>query len=168
MKILEALAIGKRCRWPSRSSRKADAKAGRRNEDPVPFAAYPAEGILRRETGPREIPGQLPDPGAAALRRLLDSFPVRKNAELAEGVRRSEWPEPEARGQGPMGEVFVLTKKILSKILGPLNWRLLRDPEVLETALGKVHPRLPISFRLILRRKEYIRFMLDHRERLVP
>ncbi len=109
------------------------------------------------------------DPQPSAVQRLLDSFLVRKNAELTSYVERAGFDEPVRDQTGdPMREIFALTKKFLAKILGPLNLRLIRDPESLEKALERVHPQLPITCRLFLRKKEYIQFMMDHRERLVP
>ncbi|NWF55483.1 MAG: hypothetical protein HXY45_11900 [Syntrophaceae bacterium] len=66
-----------------------------------------------------------------------------------------------------MALVFFLTRNLLSRIAAPVDTRLIRDSDRLEKALEKIHPRLPISIRLILRKKRYIQFMLENRERLV-
>ena len=106
--------------------------------------------------------------GVGSVQRLLDSFPMRKNAELREFVRDSKIQERDLPADDPLAEVFALTRKLLSKTAGILNFRLLKDDDLLESALGKVHPHLPFSIRLVLWKKRFIQFMLDHRERLIP
>jgi len=106
--------------------------------------------------------------GIGSVQRLLDSFPMRKNAELREFVRDSKIQERDLPADDPLAEVFALTRKLLSKTAGILNFRLLKDDDLLESALGKVHPHLPFSIRLVLWKKRFIQFMLDHRERLIP
>jgi hypothetical protein len=105
--------------------------------------------------------------GIGSVQRLLDSFPMRKNAELREFVRYSKTPERDHPEDEPLAEVFALTRKLLSKPAGILNFRLLRNDDWLRKALEKVHSQLPFSIRLILWRKRFIQFMLDHRERLI-
>jgi hypothetical protein len=100
--------------------------------------------------------------------KLLNSFSGRKNAELREYSRGSEVPKPDHGAEDQIAEVFSLTRRLLSKTEPPLDSRLIRDEVRLEKALGKIHPRLPISIRFILRKKRYIQFMLDNRERLIP
>jgi hypothetical protein len=197
MKFQEAFELGKNFFWPSRAPKGASLEPSRQAKNSKPFRVYPTKGILnqgeefqreapmrnvhasgigrmallmagRKETDFQGIKGESADQKTSAVQKLLDSFPIRKNAELTEYVRRSEWDEPKDQAEDQMGEIFALTKKTLSKIAGPLNFRLIRDNDLLERALGKVHPQLPISFRLILRKKRYIQFMLDNRERLVP
>jgi hypothetical protein len=197
MGFKEVFELGKKYLWPSWAPEGASLKPSRPSKNSRPFMVYPATGILeegekfrqergrreagapgtrgtsllfpgRRETDFHEFGGESTCPKASAVQRLLDSFPIRKNAELTEYVRHPEFPEPEDQAADQMGEVFALTKKILSKALGPLNFRLIRDDDLLERALEKVHPQLPVFFRLILGKKRYIQFMLDHRERLVP
>jgi hypothetical protein len=121
------------------------------------------EGSLleRRKDGPIHR-------GIGSVQRLLDSFPMRKNAELREFVRYSRTPERDHPEDEPLDEVFALTRKLLSKTAGILNFRLLKNDDWLGKALEKVHSQLPFSIRLILWRKRFIRFMLDHRERLIP
>jgi hypothetical protein len=197
MRFQEAFELGKKYLWPSRAPKGAGAKPRHQFKVSKPFRVYPAKGILkngeefhregpqrevntfgigrmalllagRKDTDYQEINGGAAYQKTSAVQRLLDSFPIRKNAELNEFVRRSKFTEPEDQADDQMGEIFALTKKLLAKILGPLDLRLIRDPDLLERALGKVHPRLPIIFRLFLRKKQYIQFMLDNRERLVP
>jgi hypothetical protein len=118
----------------------------------------------------RDLPDEKPAPvprGISLDRKLLDSFLALKNAELKEYFRRPELSEPRDQGQAQMGEIFAFTKKILSRILGPLDFRLIRDDDLLERALQRVHLQLPFPFRLILRKKRYIELMLENRERLV-
>jgi len=105
--------------------------------------------------------------GIGSIQRLLDSFPMRKNAELREFVRYSRAPERDQPEDEPLAEVFALTRKLLSKTAGILNFRVLRDDDFLERALEKVHSHLPFSIRLVLWKKRFIQFMLDHRERLI-
>ncbi len=105
--------------------------------------------------------------GIGSVQRLLDSFPMRKNAELREFVRYSRTLERDQPEDEPLAEVFALTRKLLSKTAGILNFRLLKDEDWLGKALEKVHSQLPFSIRLILWRKRFIQFMLDHRERLI-
>jgi hypothetical protein len=126
-------------------------------------------------TGRKERENDLPKGGNGSAfpkistdQRLLNSFPGRKNAELRECSRSSEAAKPDNGAEDQIAVVFFLTRKLLSKTAEPLDTRLIRDDDRLERALGKVHPRLPISIRLILRKKRYIQFMLDNRERLIP
>jgi hypothetical protein len=105
--------------------------------------------------------------GIGSVQRLLDSFPMRKNAELREFVRYSKTPEIDHPEDEPLAEVFALTRKLLSKTAGILNLRLLKNDDWLGKALEKVHSQLPFSIRLILWRKRFIQFMMDHRERLI-
>jgi hypothetical protein len=105
--------------------------------------------------------------GIGSVQRLLDSFPMRKNAELREFVRYSKTPERDHPEDEPLAEVFALTRKLLSKTAGILNLRLLKNDDWLGKALEKVHSQLPFSIRLILWRKRFIQFMMDHRERLI-
>jgi len=93
---------------------------------------------------------------------------MRKNAELREFVRDSEIQERDHPADEPLAEVFALTRKLLSKTAGILNFRMLKDDDFLGRALEEVHSHLPFSIRLILWRKRFIQFMLDHRERLIP
>lgn len=116
--------------------------------------------LERRKNGPIHR-------GIGSVQRLLDSFPMRKNAELSEFVRDSKIQERDLPADDPLAEVFALTRKFLSKTTGILNFRLLKDDDLLESALGKVHPQLPFSIRLVLWKKRFIQFMLDHRERLI-
>jgi hypothetical protein len=119
------------------------------------------DDLERRKNGPLHR-------GIGSVQRLLDSFPMRKNAELREFVRYSRPQEKDHPEDEPLAEVFALTRKLLSKTAGILNFRLLKDDDLLESALGKVHPHLPFSIRLVLWKKRFIQFMLDHRERLIP
>ncbi len=105
--------------------------------------------------------------GISIDQRLLNSFPGRKITELKECSRRSEDPKPENEAEDQMALVFFLTRNLLSRIAAPVDTRLIRDHDRLEKALEKIHPRLPISILLILRKKKYIQFMLENRERLV-
>ena len=116
--------------------------------------------LERRKNGPLHR-------GVESVQRLLDSFPMRKNAELREFVRYSRGPERDQPEEEPLAEVFALTRKLLSKTAGILNFRVLRDDDFLERALEKVHSHLPFSIRLVLWKKRFIQFMLDHRERLI-
>lgn len=130
-------------------------------------------GLLRAgrkgdESGPPEVGNRSTFPKVPADQKLLNSFPGRKNAELRECSRRSEVPKPGLEAEEQMAVVFFLTRKLLSKTATPLDNRLIRDDDRLERALGEVHPRLPMSVRLVLRKKRYIQFMLDNRERLIP
>ena len=197
MRFQGAFELGKKYLWPSRAPKGASVKPSRQAKKSKPFMVYPTKGILnqgeefqreapkrevhafgigrmallmagRKETDFQGIKGESADQKTSAVQKLLDSFPTRKNAELTEYVRRSELAEPQDQAEDQRREIFALTKKILSKILGPLNFRLIRDNDLLERALGRAYPQLPISFRLILRKKRYIEFMLDNRERLVP
>jgi hypothetical protein len=120
------------------------------------------------ESGPPEMGNRSAFPKVPADQRLLNSFPGRKNAELRECSRRSEVPNLGLEAEEQMAVVFFLTRKLLSKTATPLDNRLIRDDDRLERALGEVHPRLPMSVRLVLRKKRYIQFMLDNRERLIP
>jgi len=117
--------------------------------------------LERRENGPLHR-------GIGAVQRLLDSFPMRKNAELREFVRYSETREQDHPEDEPLAEVFALTRKLLSKTAGILNFRLLREDDFLETALEEVHSHLPFPIRLVLWKKRFIQFMKDHRDRLIP
>jgi len=45
-----------------------------------------------------------------SVQRLLDSFPIRKNAELKEFVRDSKTREKGHPSYDPMAEVFALTR----------------------------------------------------------
>ena len=117
--------------------------------------------LERRKNGPLHR-------GVESVQRLLDSFPMRKNAELRELVRYSRSQEKDHPEDESLTEVFSLTRKLLSKTAGILNFRMLRDEDFLERALEKVHSHLPFSIRLVLWRKRFIQFMLDHRERLLP
>jgi hypothetical protein len=105
--------------------------------------------------------------GNSINQRLLNSFPGRKITELKECSRRSGDPNPENEAEDQMALVFFLTRNLLSRIAAPVDTRLIRDSDRLEKALEKIHPRLPISIRLILRKKRYIQFMMENRERLV-
>jgi len=125
-------------------------------------------GRKERESDLPEWGNPLGFPKIPADQKLLNSFPGRKNAELRECSRDSEVPEPDHGAEDQIAVVFFLTRKLLSKTAGPLDSRLIRDDNRLARALGKIHPRLPISIRLILRKKRYIQFMLDNRERLIP
>jgi hypothetical protein len=106
--------------------------------------------------------------GIGSVQRLLNSFPMRKNAELREFVRYSKTQEKDHPEDEPLAEVFALTRKLLSKTAGILNFRLLKQDDFLETALEEVHSHLPFSIRLVLWKKRFIQFMKDHRERLIP
>ena len=106
--------------------------------------------------------------GISSVQRLLDSFPMRKNAELREFVEYSKTQEKDHPEDKPLEEVFALTRKLLSKTAGILNFRLLKKDDFLETALEEVHSHLPFSIRLVLWKKRFIQFMLDHRDRLIP
>lgn len=126
-------------------------------------------------SGRKEREGDLPEggnrsgfPEISTDQKLLNSFPGRKHAELRECSRDSEVPKVDNRAEDQIAVVFFLTRKLLSKTAAPLDSRLIRDDVRLERALGKIHPRLPISIRFILRKKRYIQFMLDNRERLIP
>jgi hypothetical protein len=116
--------------------------------------------LERRKNGPIHR-------GIGSVQRLLDSFPMRKNAELREFVRHSEIQERNHPENEPLAEVFALTRKLLSKTAGILNFRMLKEDDFLEEALEKVHSHLPFSIRLVLWKKRFIQFMLDHRERLI-
>jgi hypothetical protein len=116
--------------------------------------------LERRKNGPIHR-------GIGSVQRLLDSFPMRKNAELSEFVRYSEIQERNHPADDHLAEVFALTRKLLSKTAGILNFRLLKEDDFLETALEEVHSHLPFSIRLVLWKKRFIQFMLDHRERLI-
>ena len=197
MGFKEVFELGKKYLWPSWAPEGASLKPSRPSNNSRPFMVYPAAGTLnrgekfgqetpqieasapgpgrmsllipgRKETDFHEIKGESTYQNTSAVQRLLDSFPVRKNAELTEYFRRPEFAEPKDQAADQMGEVFALTKRILSKALGPLDFRLIRDDDLLERALETVHPQLPIFFRLILGKKKYIHFMLENRERLVP
>jgi hypothetical protein len=126
-------------------------------------------------SGRKERKSDLPEggnwsgfPKNSTDQKLLNSFPGRKHAELRECSRGSEVPKPDNGAEDQIAVVFFLTRKLLSKTAAPLDTRLIRDDDRLERALGKIHPQLPISIRLILRKKRYIQFMLDNRERLIP
>jgi len=126
-------------------------------------------------SGRKERKSDLPEGGnrsgfakISTDQKLLNSFPGRKHAELREFSRGSEVPKPDNGAEDQIAVVFFLTRKLLSKTAAPLDTRLIRDDDRLERALGKIHPRLPFSIRLILRKKRYIQFMLDNRERLIP
>jgi hypothetical protein len=197
MRFQEAFEMGKKYLWPSRALKGASPRPSQQTKKSNPGMVFPTNGIFDigegfrhqvpkrdvltsrigrmallmagpKETDFQEVKRETADQKTSAVQKLLDSFPARKNAELAEYVRRSEFDERKDQAEDQMGEIFALTKRILSKILGPLDFRLIRDDDLLERALGEVHPQLPISFRLILRKKRYIQFMLDNRERLVP
>ena len=125
--------------------------------------------------GRKERESDLPEGGNRSAfpkippdQKLLNSFPGRKNAELRECSRGFEVPKPDNGAEDQIAVVFFLTRKLLSKTAPPLDTRLIRDDDRLERALGKVHPRLPISIRLVLRKKRFIQFMMDNRERLIP
>ncbi len=75
--------------------------------------------------------------GIGSVQRLLDSFPMRKNAELREFVRDSKIQERDLPADDPLAEVFALTRKLLSKTAGILNFRLLKDDDFLESGLGE-------------------------------
>ena len=100
--------------------------------------------------------------------RLLESFRTKKNAEWKECWRRSEISHLPDGDEDQVGEVFTLTRSLLTDALGPLNDRVIRNEALLEEALGKIHRRLPMPVRIILRKKRYIEFILTHRERLLP
>jgi len=117
--------------------------------------------LERRKNGPIHR-------GIGSVQRLLDSFPMRKNAELREFVRYSKTHGKDHPEDEPLAEVFALTRKLLSKTAGILNFRLLKEDDFLETALEEVHSHLPFSIRLVLWKKRFIQFMKDHRERLIP
>jgi hypothetical protein len=126
-------------------------------------------------TGRKERESDLPEwenrsgfPKISTDQKLLNSFPGRKNAELRECSRGSEVPKPDHGAEDQIAVVFSLTRTLLSKTTAPLDARLIRNDDWLERALGKIHPRLPISIRLILWKKRYIQFMLNNRERLIP
>ncbi len=106
-------------------------------------------------------------PRVSTDQKLLNSFPRRKNAELREYSRGSEVPKPDHGAEDQIAVVFSLTRTLLAKTAAPLDARLIRNDDWLERALGKIHPRLPISIRLILWKKRYIQFMLNNRERLI-
>ncbi len=125
-------------------------------------------GRKERGSGLQEGGNQATFPKIPTDQRLLNSFPERKNAELREYSRDAEVPKQGLEAEQQMAVVFFLTRKLLSKTAAPLDYRLIRDDNRLERALEKVHPQLPISVRLVLRKKRYIRFMLDNRERLIP
>jgi len=120
------------------------------------------------ESSPPETGNRTAFPKLPPAQKLLNSFPGRKNAELRECSRRFEVPNPDFEAEEQMAVVFFLTRKLLSKTATPWDNRLIRDDDRLERALGEVHPRLPMSVRLVLRKKRYIQFMLDNRERLIP
>ena len=141
-------------------------------EEVGPFGAEKEALLL---TGRKERESDLPGwgnrsdlPKIPIDQKFLNSFPERKKAELRECSRGSEGLKPDHGAEDQIAVVFSLTRRLLSKTEPPLDSRLIRDKDRLERALGKIHPRLPISIRLILWKKRYIQFMLDNRERLIP
>jgi hypothetical protein len=141
-------------------------------EEAAPSAAGKKTLVL---TGRNEKESDLPAwenrsgfPKISTDQKLLNSFPRRKNAELRECSRGSEVPKPDHGAEDHIAVVFSLTRTLLAKTAAPLDARLIRNDDWLEKALVKIHPRLPISTRLILWKKRYIQFMLNNRERLIP
>jgi hypothetical protein len=127
--------------------------------------------ITQRKESESDLPewGNRSDfPKIPTDQRFLNSFPERKKAELREFSRASEGLKSDHGAEDQIAVVFSLTRRLLSKTEPPLDSRLIRDEDRLERALGKIHPRLPISIRLILWKKRYIQLMLDNRERLIP
>ena len=148
------------------------------NLPPMPKEEVGPSGVEKRALllpGRKARESDLPEwenrsgfPKISTDQKLLNSFPGRKNAELRECSRGSEVPKPDHRAEDQIAVVFSLTRTLLSKTAAPLDARLIRNDDWLERALGKIHPRLPISIRLILWKKRYIQFMLNNRERLIP
>ncbi len=130
--------------------------------------AFLLTGRKQRESNLPEWGNRSGFPLVPTDQRLLNSFPERKKAELRECSRDSEVPKPDRGAEDQVAAVFSLTRRLLSKADPPLDARLIRDDDRLKRALGKIHPQLPISIRLILRKKRYIQFILDSRERLIP
>ncbi len=105
--------------------------------------------------------------GSQAGQKLIESFRVPKSAERKEHWNRSEislFPKDVER---ETSEVFVLTRKLLTQTLGPLNPPIISDDSLMEKALGRIYSRLPIPIRLALWKKRYIQFILANRERLI-
>jgi hypothetical protein len=148
------------------------------NLQPMPKEEVGPSGAEKKAlllTGGKERESDLPEwgnrsgfPKIPTDQRFLNSFPERKKAELRECSRGSEGLKPDHGAEDQIAVVFSLTRRLLSKTEPPLDSRLIRDEDRLERALGKIHPRLPISIRLILWKKRYIQLMLDNRERLIP
>ncbi len=148
------------------------------NLPPMPkeeVGPFGAEKKALLPSGRKERKSDLPEggnrsgfPKIPTDQKLLNSFPGRKHAELRECSRSAEVPKLDSGAEDQIAVVFSLTRKLLSKTEPRLDSRLIRDEDRLERALGKIHPRLPISIRLILWKKRYIQFMLDNRERLIP
>ncbi len=147
------------------------------NLPPMPkeeVGPFGAEKKALLPSGRKERKSDLPEGGNRGFpkiptdQKLLNSFPGRKHAELRECSRSAEVPKLDSGAEDQIAVVFSLTRKLLSKTEPRLDSRLIRDEDRLERALGKIHPRLPISIRLILWKKRYIQFMLDNRERLIP
>jgi len=104
---------------------------------------------------------------AGADEKLLESFRTRKNAELEEQWKRSEYSQFPGDGEGTLRELFVLTRIHLASVIGPLNERSLMDDTKVGQALERIHRRLPLPIRLIFWKKRYVQFMLDNRDRLI-
>lgn len=105
--------------------------------------------------------------GSQAGEKLIESFRVPKSAERKEHWNRSEISLFPKETDKETSEVFVLTRKLLTQSLGPLNPKIISDDSLMEKALDRIYSRLPIPIRLALWKKRYIQFILADRERLI-
>jgi hypothetical protein len=103
-----------------------------------------------------------------ADKRLLESFPVRKNAELKEYFKKSEISDLPDEIEDRLNEIFALTRSLLRSTVGPLNTGFIQNDVLLEKALWKVHGLLPLPMRLIVGKKRFIQLLLDNRDHLIP
>lgn len=162
------------------------------NHHPGPLVIYSLDSRLGKAGGPnpsrafesnREAstfrPGQenegdnggrensLDPRGIFVNQKLLESFPRRKNAELKEFYGSSPKSAFSDGWEEHFDELFALTRRLLRNTAKPLSRGLIRDDLYLGKALSEVHKRLPLSIRLIMRKKRYIEFCLAYRERLM-
>ncbi len=139
----------------------------------APYQAVPEKGMVSFLVNPakeeaREGTDASGHELTAAHQRLLESFRTRKNAEWKESWRGSEISNFSDGFEASLEEIFVLTRRLLMQIVGPLNDRFIQNDLLLERALGQVYERLSLPIPFNLWKKGYIRFILDNRDRLLP
>lgn len=130
--------------------------------------SFPVQSKPEGETGLREDGNGLAYQSTMANKKLLESFTIRKIAELKECSRYSEISSFPDGVEDPLKEIFALTRRLLRSTVGPLNTAFIQNDLLLEKALWKVHGLLPLSTRLIIGRKRFIELFLDNREHLLP
>ncbi len=158
--------------------KKKKTSASGKEQPRGPVANPPAEGArknLESQKGRLSLPNAWANGagldkewlGSQAGQKLIESFRVPKSAERKEDWNRSEMSLFAKETDKETSEVFVLTRKLLTQALGPLNPTILSDDSVMKKALDKIYSRLPMPIRLALWKKRYIQFILADRERLI-